>query len=93
MISDFIDDRNSGPWEHNMNNNKDQSSNECRSHKSLFIVDWFLCPSPDECIQMEIATHSLHKRYFVQVMLFFKKISWAMLSGCQPLPLDSNILR
>ena len=75
-----------------MNNNKDRSSNECRSHKSLFIVDWFLCPSPDECIQMEIATHSLHKRYFVQVMLFFKKICWVMLSGCQPLPLDSNIL-
>ena len=46
-----------GPGEHNMNNNKDQSSNECRSHKSLFIVDWFLCPSPDECIQMEIAIH------------------------------------
>ena len=62
LICDFIDDPQKlrsrpGPGEHNMNNNKDQSSNECRSHKSLFIVDWFLCPSPDECIQMEIAIH------------------------------------
>ena len=65
LICDFIDDPQesliqgvgSEPGGHNMNNNKDQSSNECQSHKSLFIVDWFLCPSPDECIQMEIAIH------------------------------------
>ena len=54
-----------------MNNNKDPCSNECRAHKSLFIVDWFLCPAPDECIQMEIAIlcHTQHNGSYLKVML------------------------
>ena len=60
-----------GQREHNMNNNKDPCSNECRAHKSLFIVDWFLCPAPDECIQMEIAIlcHTQHNGSYLKVML------------------------
>ena len=37
----------------NTDNNK-VSPNECLPHKSLFIVDWFLCWPTGECIHMRL---------------------------------------